>query len=143
MADISHLITVAAPPSSLFSLVASGSGFAEWWAEDVTLAADGAVELGFFDRGTIYRLRPQTHLAPQRAEWVCESGTEWAGTRLTFELTPSGAGTALRFGHLGWRAATDYFISCNTTWGGLLFRLRAAAEGRAPGPLFLRSTLAY
>jgi uncharacterized protein YndB with AHSA1/START domain len=143
MADISHLITIATPPKVLFPLVATGPGLAEWWAEDVVVRPDGAVDLGFFNRATLYRLRPQTQLSPNRASWVCETGKEWEGTRLTFELAPSGTGTALRFAHTDWREATDYFVSCNTTWGGLMFRLRATAEGKAPGPLFSRDGLGY
>jgi hypothetical protein len=40
------------------SLVSSGEGLAQWWAEDV-VADPGAdvVESGFFDRATVYRLR--------------------------------------------------------------------------------------
>ena len=52
-------------------------------------------------------------------------------------------GTSLRFAHADWKAVTDYFTSCNTTWGGLLFWLRAAAEGRNPGPLFRRNSMSY
>lgn len=143
MPDLVHLISIAAPPGTLFPLVATAPGLAQWWAEDVGVSPDGAVELRFFGGTTVYRLRPQTQLAPHRAIWVCETGKEWAGTRLTFELTPGGPGTTLRFGHTGWREATEYFVSCNTTWGALLFRLRALAEGHALGPLFLRGGLAY
>ena len=143
MPDIVHLITIAASPAALFPLVATGTGLAEWWAEDVVVRPDGAVDLGFFNRATVYRLRPQTQLASHRASWVCETGKDWEGTRLTFELQASGAGTSLRFSHTDWRTTSDYFISCNTTWGGLMFRLRAAAEGQAPGPLFLKGSLAY
>jgi hypothetical protein len=37
----------------------------------------------------------------------------------------------------------DYFTSCNTTSGELIFRLKAAAEGKPRGPLFLAADLAY
>jgi hypothetical protein len=49
----------------------------------------------------------------------------------------------LRFTHGGWRSETDYFLNCNTTWGELMYRLKAAAEGKPRGPLFLASDLAY
>lgn len=50
---------------------------------------------------------------------------------------------ALDFLHANWSDATPYFVSCNTTWGGLMFRIRSAAEGQRPGPLFARQSLAY
>jgi hypothetical protein len=35
----------------------------------------------------------------------------------------------------GMERQTNYFTSCNTTGGRLIFRLKAPAEGLAPGPL--------
>jgi hypothetical protein len=143
MADIVHSIEVAAAPEALYPLVSTGPGFRAWWAEDVAVTSDGRVELGFFGRATVYRLRAISQEAGAKAEWRIESGQEWAGTRLLFELEPRKAATLVRFEHAGWAAATEYFVSCNTTWGGLMFRLKAAAEGRAPGPLFMADGLAY
>ena len=76
------------------------------------------------------------------AAWFCESGQEWKGTLLEFLLARQPNGTLLRFVHSGWEQETDYFISCNTVWGELLFRLKAAAEGHPRGPLFLADSLA-
>ena len=56
----------------------------------------------------------------------------------SFRLEPVQEGTLVRFVHSGWRDRSEYFTSCNTTWGALMFRLKAAAEGKAPGPLFTR-----
>lgn len=141
--DIVHSIGISARPDVLFPLISSGPGFQEWWAEDVVVMPDGAVELGFFSRATVYRLRAVGRETARKAVWECETGQEWSGTRLAFELEVQGATTLTRFTHSGWRRATDFFVSCNTTWGGLMFRLKAAAEGRAPGPLFLANSLAY
>jgi uncharacterized protein YndB with AHSA1/START domain len=143
MADLIHSITVAAPPAAVYPLVANGRGFQAWWAQDVTVKPDEVTELGFFDRTTVYRLRPVTLEDNHRAVWQCESGQEWSGTRLIFELENRNATTLVRFSHAGWQKATEFFVSCNTTWGELMFRLKAAAEGKAPGPLFRRSSLAY
>lgn len=52
-------------------------------------------------------------------------------------------GTMMKFAHADWEAETDYFISCKTTWGELMFRLKACAEDKAPGPLFTRNAMAY
>jgi hypothetical protein len=63
---------------------------------------------------------------------------EWSGTRLSFQIALAKSGTLLRFSHAGWRAESEYLTSCNTTWGELMFRLKVAAEGKPPGPLFTR-----
>jgi hypothetical protein len=74
---------------------------------------------------------------------MCETGDERSGTRIVFRLEGRGSGALLRFTHGGWRSETDYFVSCSTTWGELMYRLKATAEGRSRGPLFLAGSLAY
>ncbi len=143
MADIVHRIEAAAGPEKVFPFVGSGAGFRAWWAEDVAVAPDGTAELGFFGRATVYRLKPLDLDAGRRAAWLCESGAEWSGTRLVFELEARKAATAVRFTHADWAKPTEYFESCNTTWGELMFRLKAVAEGRKPGPLFSAGGMAY
>jgi len=140
--DIQHAIPIAAPTETVYPLVATGKGFAQWWAADVTESA-GTVELGFFNRSTVYRLRLESARPPSEAEWICETGDEWNGTHISFRLETRDSGTLVRFTHGGWRSASDYFISCNTTWGELMYRLKAAAEGKPRGPLFLAGDLAY
>jgi quinol monooxygenase YgiN/uncharacterized protein YndB with AHSA1/START domain len=141
-ADIRHSIQIAAKPEAVYPLVATGEGFKQWWAADVT-EAGGAVELGFFNRSTVHRLRLAESRPPLHAEWVCETGNEWSGTRIGFRLEARGAETQLHFTHAGWRSESDYFINCTTTWGELMYRLKAAAEGKPKGPLFLLGGLAY
>jgi len=142
MADIKHSIQIASTPENVFTLAATAQGFTKWWAQDVTESA-GVVDLGFFNRKTLYRLRPVDSRPPAFMDWICETGSEWKDTHITFQLEAQGTGTLLRFTHGGWQSATDYFTNCNTTWGELMYRLKAAAEGNTPGPLFLKDTLAY
>ena len=135
MADIKHSIETSATPEHVYSLVTTARGLGQWWATDIT-EPGGTVDLGFFKRATVYRLRLITEQSPSNAEWVCESGDEWNGTHIVFAMEPIRSGTLIRFAHAGWRAESAYFMSCNTTWGELMFRLKAAAEGRKPGALF-------
>jgi len=142
MPDIQHSIPIAVRPEIVWPLIATAQGFAQWWASDIT-EPDGAVELAFFNRSTVYRLRLAASHPPTEAEWVCESGDQWNGTRLIFRLESAKSGMLMRFAHAGWRSESDYFIACNTTWGELMYRLKAAAQGGAPGPLFSASDMAY
>ena len=142
MPDIRHAIQISAKPEAVYALVSTGNGVTQWWAEDVT-EPSSTVELGFFKRNTVYRLKLTASHPPFLANWICETGKEWIDTRITCRLEARGAGTFLRFRHGGWASETDYFTSCNTTWGELMFRLKSAAEGRSRGPLFLANDLAH
>ena len=140
MPDIQHAIQIAAKPETIYGLIATATGLGQWWATDIA-ESGGGVQLGFFNRSTVYRLTLQVGEPPVHAEWMCETGDEWSGTRIIFGLEARGSETLLRFTHRGWRSETDYFISCNTTWGELMYRLKAAAEGQSRGPLFLAGGL--
>jgi hypothetical protein len=142
MADILHSVQTSASPEAILPLVSTAPGFARWWATDVT-EKDGAVELAFFDRQTVYRLKLQGRPSPRRTEWLCETGAEWCDTRLIFETEPRGIGALLRFAHAGWKSQTDYFVACTTTWGELMYRLKAEAEGQSRGPLFTSEGMGY
>ena len=142
MADIRHSIQAMAKREEIYPLIATARGFAKWWATDVT-ESPGVVELGFFNRATLYRLRLESATSPAEAEWLCETGDEWSGTRITFRLEQDRAGTLIRFTHGGWANESDYFVSCNTTWGELMFRLKVVAEGKSARPLFRVADMAY
>lgn len=142
MPDIQHAVQIAAKPETIYPLVATATGLGHWWAADIT-ESGAAVSLGFFNRATVYRLTLKVDKPPVQAEWVCDTGDEWSGTHILFRLEAKGSGTLLRFTHAGWRPETDYFCSCNTTWGELMYRLKASAEGKSRGPLFLPDDLAY
>jgi hypothetical protein len=138
MPDIQHAIVIDAPVERILPLVSSADGFSRWWAEDVTAdASTKAVDLGFFNRTTTYRLTPEADRDATR--WRCTTGQEWAGTTLTFRLVPQGKQTRLEFGHEGWAERTPYFVSCTTMWGHLMFLLKDAAERGGAHPYFTRS----
>lgn len=136
MADIFQLIQIAAPAATLYELVGTSAGWTKWWAEDVSEAADGTVEVGFFGRSTVYRFQPSDRTPDSQATWKCLGAGEWEGTTLDFAVEPGSPNATLRFRHRDWKGETDYFAMCGATWGELLFRLKTAAEGQSPGPLF-------
>ena len=153
MAKIKLLIAIKAPVGRVFPLLATGDGLAQWWAADVSENGD-EVTLGFFNRSSTYQLRRTRAIAPGDAatsvgapsggaEWLCLNGQEWQGTRILFDLAENKGMTLVRFTHADWKSETDYFTSCTTTWGELMFRLKAAAEGKARGPLFSATDMAY
>jgi uncharacterized protein YndB with AHSA1/START domain len=138
--DILQSISISATAERVFQLVSTAAGFRQWWSSDVVGgdSPEASVDVGFFGRTTVYRLEPVQRESPRMMQWRCQSGKEWEGTLLTFRIMDSASGgTRVRFTHAGWADAGEYFIDCNTSWGGLMFRLRAVAEGHGEGPLFL------
>jgi hypothetical protein len=70
--------------------------------------------------------------------WKCVGGVaadEWKDTKLLWEIIPKdGSQTTLRFSHTGWPSTGDYYSSCNSTWGHLMFLLKDYAERGTVNP---------
>jgi len=144
MAGIKHSIQMGAAPQVVHPLVASANGLSRWWASDVTEdKTTGNIDLDFFNRARVYGLHPVVIDALRQAHWLCQSGKEWYGTLLLFDLAEQKGQTLLRFTHAHWQAETDYFVACTPTWGELMLRIKATPEGISPGPLFVSNGLAY
>ena len=142
MATNLHEITIAAPPARVFAALTVESDIRGWWTDDARAEAKaGSVaEFGFFDRKVVFRMRIDAMSAPAKLRWTCLAGPDqWVGTGIGFDLEPAEkGGTTLHFKHSGWRTRDGHFPTSNTTWGHLMHRLRAYAEGKSPGPYFVR-----
>src|SRR5260370_42519681 len=102
MADIRHSIQISAPPARVFPLVSTAGGWSQWSAADLS-ENPGTIELGFFKRTTLYRLKPLLNEAPTRSEWLVETDAECIGTGVIFQVDAVSSGTNLRFTHAGCR----------------------------------------
>ena len=71
-----------------------------------------------------------TDLKPNsRVDWkVLQSGPDWEGTRITWDLTPDDKGTKILFGHRDWTITNGSYASVNYNWGYFLTSLKAYLE---------------
>ncbi len=137
MAEMHHAIGIAASPQKVYEAIATAEGLRSWWTADSRADPEvgGTAEFGFDNRRTVFRMRIDELRPGARIAWSCTGGPdEWRETRLVWELSPEDGGTALRFTHGNWGSAAGYFAMCNSTWGELMYRLKAYAEGKRPGP---------
>ncbi|WP_412808165.1 SRPBCC family protein [Nocardia sp. SC052] len=115
--SIEREIHVDASPEVVFEVVSSPEHISEWWSDDAEFdAAPGAVgELVWGDRVDVVPIRVVRAEPPRlfSFRWCYPGGAidDSAGSLLvTFELTPSGAGTRIRltetgFREMGWEVA--------------------------------------
>jgi len=146
MTEILHRIEIAAPPARLFEAITTKRGFEGWWTDDVVAEPrlGSVAKFGFFGHGIVFDMRIDALTPPHRVHWTCLAGPEdWVGTEIEFRLTPEDdGGTRLDFTHGKWRRLDGHYPSSNTTWGHLMHRLKAYAEGKSPGPYFVGSGVA-
>jgi uncharacterized protein YndB with AHSA1/START domain len=130
MAELKHLVEINAPASKVYRALTEQEGLAGWWTLETVAEpkVGGILELTFGDK--YYDKMRVTGLEPnRRVEWECIQGhEEWVGTTFVFDLEEKDGTTALRFTQGNWRAATDFFALCNTTWGYYMQSIKEYCE---------------
>jgi uncharacterized protein YndB with AHSA1/START domain len=137
MAELKHQIAIKATQDGVYAALATQTGLRGWWTADTTAdeKVGGRAEFGFDRRGMVFRMTIDKLEPGKRLVWSCHGDQpEWAGTVLTWDLSPEGGGTTLRFTQSGWKSASEMYAMCNSTWGELMYRLKDYVEGRNPGP---------
>ena len=130
MPDILQEFPIAAEPAQVFRAVSEPSLLDEWW----TLHSSGQPSVGAnyeLDFGPEYRWSAVVTKSEPGVAFelrMTTSDSDWQGTLVGFELTPSGAGTQMRFYHRGWpEENAHYRISCHC-WALYLRILRRHIE---------------
>ena len=130
MPDIKHLVTINTPVEVVFKAVTEQEGLAGWWTKETVAAPEvgGILEFKFGDKYH-NKMRVTKLEENRRIEWECfEGDQEWVGTTFTFDLDDKTGQTVLRFSQDGWRAATDFYALCNTTWAFYMQSLKSYCE---------------
>ena len=130
MPDIFHDFPIRAEPSEVFRAVSTPDGLNRWW----TLKANGTPAEGeryalFFGepydwRASVTRCVPGAAFELQMEE----SDADWQGSRVGFELAKTGAGTRVKFYHVGWPTANDHYRTSSYCWAMYLRVLRRHLE---------------
>ena len=129
MIEIKHKLLIKASIDDVYNAVTTQKGLESWWAKQ-TLAKPEIGFINVFTFGTTKNEMEVTALDPnQKVVWkVLQSGEEWIGTTLTFELEAQEDKTILRFNHSGWRAVTDHYAECNFAWARFMISLKSYCE---------------
>jgi uncharacterized protein YndB with AHSA1/START domain len=103
--SIEREIHVDASPEVVFEVVSSPEHISEWWTDDAEVeATPGFVgELVWGDRAEVAPITVVTADPPRlfSFRWCYPEGKD--GLLVTFELTPAGTGTRVRFTETGFR----------------------------------------
>jgi uncharacterized protein YndB with AHSA1/START domain len=137
MAEIKHQISIKAAPEQVYAALATSTGLRGWWTADSKTdeKVGGKAEFGFEKRGMVYRMTVEKLDPGTQVVWTCLGDhPEWDGTTLTWTIARENGTSTLRFTHGGWKSVSDFCAMCNSTWGELMYRLKAYAESGRPDP---------
>ena len=122
MSAIIEECTIAAAPQRVFSALTQQDEIAHWWTNDLTAKPEvgSLAEFRFTRWGAGILQFEIAELDPdKKVRWISRQGLpQWAGTSVTWQLTPVHNGTKLIFTHDGFaqvdertRGAWEYFLA--------------------------------
>jgi len=140
MAKMFHGIEISADQGKVYDSLMTEHGLRGWWTVDSSMPKPGEgskAEFGFHNREVVFEMKIDKLDRPNLIVWNCVGGPkEWKGTRLKWEISAIEGGSELRLTHSKWKNTGKYFRMCNSTWGELMYRLKAHAEKGDRNPLF-------
>lgn len=116
MPDITHELTINAPPERVFQAISTPEGLNQWWTKESSgTPVSGAEYKLFFGPEYDWRARATRCIPPSCFELqITQAHPDWQGTRVGFGLRPEGSdSTRLIFSHSGWPEANEHWrVSC-------------------------------
>jgi len=140
MPDLLLEVAIAITPERVYAAITEQAGLASWWTPDVVAepTLGSVAEFRFGGRRFVVNMEITSLEAGRRVSWAVKQGApEWAGTRVTWDLTPVDGGTRVRFGHHDYASVDGSFASVGYSWAWYLSSLKDYIEtGRGrPGQL--------
>jgi uncharacterized protein YndB with AHSA1/START domain len=101
MSDIVRVLTIDALPEQVFHAIVEPDEITHWWGSGATVEreAGSLLHIGFAN-GEVMTMEVTALDAGMLVQWrVRRAPHDWAGSTITWLLTPAASGTTLLFGH--------------------------------------------
>lgn len=125
--DFTTTIVVDQTPEQVFNAVNNPQ---EWWSGEITGSATKLNDEFAYQYKEFHfsRQRVVEMIPAQKVVWLVTESTlnfvedkgEWAGTKISFEISALGDKTQLRFTHIGLDHEVECFDSCSGAWTQLI-----------------------
>jgi uncharacterized protein YndB with AHSA1/START domain len=130
-----HAVEVEASEETIYEALTTSKGLASFWTpqSEAEPSVGSVAVFGFAGAPVPLKMRVDGLEPGKRVAWSCQGDfPHWAGTTVTWELSPAvqGSGITVLFRHEGW--GPDYpemdFAHVNFVWGQVVARLKAYCE---------------
>jgi uncharacterized protein YndB with AHSA1/START domain len=137
--------TIAAAPESVFNALTHQDEIAHWWTNDLSAKPEvgSLTEFRFNQWGAgVLQFEVAELDAGEKVRWISRQGPlQWAGTSVTWQLTPVQNGTNLVFTHDGFAQVDEVYEQTRGNWEYFLDSLKSYLEtgkGTPGAPLYAR-----
>jgi uncharacterized protein YndB with AHSA1/START domain len=131
MAAIIEERTIAATPGRIFNALTQQDELARWWANEARVKPEvGSLgEFRFRPPAGVLQFEVAELDAGENVHWISRQGPpQWAGTSVTWQLTPVHNGTKLVFTHDGFAQADEAYKQTRGNWAYFLDSLKSYLE---------------
>jgi uncharacterized protein YndB with AHSA1/START domain len=133
MAAIVKELTIAATPARIWSALTLSDEISHWWTNDlnVTPEVGSLAEFRFGEWGdVVLRFEVAELERDKKVHWIYRFGSvaQWAGTSVTWQLTPVHNGTRLLFTHDGFVKKDEAYEQTRGNWNYFLDSLKSYLE---------------
>ncbi len=133
MAAIVEELTIAVAPESVFNALTQQDELARWWTNDLNAKPEvgSLAEFRFGEWGdSVLRFEVAELDAGKRVHWIHRLSpvAQWAGTSVTWQLTPVHNGTRLLFTHDGFAQVDEAYAQTRGNWEYFLASLKSYLE---------------
>ena len=124
--------TIAAAPGRVFKALTHQDEIAHWWTNDLSAKPEvgSLAEFRFTRWGAgVLQFEVAELDAGEKVRWISRQGPpQWAGTSVTWQLTPVQNGTKLVFTHDGFAQVDEVYEQTRGNWEYFLDSLKSYLE---------------
>lgn len=130
MAEINHQVGIKASPNTVYKMLTTDKGLAQWWTNDVSGAGDVGSIIQFRFNEVFLHFEVSELIVNELVVWrhCCSVPEDWMGTDITFQLREENSQTFVRFTHSNWKEPSNFMGHCSTKWGIFMLSLKDAIE---------------
>ena len=132
MADILHEVVIEKQPKDVYKALTESDAIKHWWTTHAKAEPkeNSMAEFGFYDGSMIFKFNIDELDAGKKVYWSVVDGgpPDWAGTRVTWDLSQDEKGTKVLLGHRGYQTTEGSFASVSYNWAYFLASLKSYLE---------------
>ena len=130
MTAIVEELTIEAPPQRVWGAITQQDEIVQWWAYEarVTPEVGSLAEFRFRQGAFVMQFEVAELDQDEKVRWISKSPPQWAGSSVTWQLTPVHNGTKLIFTHDGFAEVDEAHEWTRGAWVYFLASLKSYLE---------------
>lgn len=130
--SIHHEVGIKTAPKNIYQALTNVDKLAKWWTSDTRGSGSKKGDILEFWFGEFcQKFEVMELMSGKRVRWKAtqsESMDEWAGTEITFTLSPERKQCFVNFSHSGWHKENGLLPHCSTKWAVFMLSLKDYLE---------------